>query len=431
MGKNLFHSWGPWESDGRQCVKFRRCTKKCPKCYEEIVEHNFGEWSYIDAASCAQIRKCVRCGHEETRLAPHTFGEWAYVQSDSCRQFRSCSHCKTTEYRDAEHSFGDWHYHTKGSCEMTRICSHCGEQEFQIRHTPQNTVGLDSACEIDTNCSVCGERISSKMKHTWSEQILPYKECLDNAIAYHREKEQRLTELISEYEVNPLSAQLPRLKISKLHSEMSIIRYQNIRISARENEIATCCTVCREPRYLGIAERRIKQSRGFLSYCSANSNYADKIDQALRDSGNLIMRDIRDVDVGTKIHAFMDRIESVEYVILLISDNYLRSKYCMYEATKAILSLLKNNCKIIPIALDIDLGSKEVCDEYIRYWKQMSETASTDPLLVADEMLYKNILDSITEFFKVMTERKYLSSTLSEPDSVLLSRIVAAINEKR
>jgi len=240
-----------------------------------------------------------------------------------------------------------------------------------------------------------------------------------------------LTKSISDLEPHPLDPQLPRLRLSKSHSEMSIVRYQNIRRTIREDEIATYCTKCMEPRYLGVKEQRSNQFKGFLSYSSANRNYADKIDQALRESGYLITRDIRDLDVGTKIHAFMDRIESSEYVILLISDRYLRSKYCMYEATKVILSLLKNNCRIIPIALDIDLGNRAVWNEYIQYWIQMSEAAATDPSLATDEALYKGILDSIKEFFHAVTERKFLSAGSSEVDPVLLSRVVAAVKEKK
>ena len=127
----------------------------------------------------------------------------------------------------------------------------------------------------------------------------------------------------------------------------------------------------------------------------------------------------------------MDRIESSECVILLISDHYLRSKYCMYEATKVVLSLLKNDCRIIPIALGIGLENRELWNEYIRYWMKMSEAAAEDPQFAADEALYKSILDSINEFFLVATEHKFLSDSHDEPDSVLLSRIVSAVKEKR
>ena len=136
------------------------------------------------------------------------------------------------------------------------------------------------------------------------------------------------------------------------------------------------------------------------------------------------------MDVGTKICAFMDRVESSAYVVLLLSDHYLRSKYCMYEAVKVVLSLLKNNCRIIPIALDIDLANRDIWEAYVHYWEQMREAAGNDPLLAADALLYKDIRDSIREFFLAVTEHKFLSASSSEVDSVLLSRVVAAVTER-
>ena len=430
MAKKLFHVWDDWQRDAQRCVRFRRCKQKCNTCYEEVPDHEFGPWSYTDEKSCEQMRTCIHCGAVKTRVAECTFGEWVYVQSNSCRQFRVCSHCKTTEYRNGAHSFGDWRYHSNGSCERTRTCAHCGEQEFQISHKPQKKPGIVCVCQTDTHCSICGELISSTVGHNWSDRVLSYRACLENAIDYQQEKERRLADLISQYESDPMNPRYHKLRISEAHTKMLLGKFQHAIRTVQDGEVGSYCVKCMEPRYLGFAEQRSKRSNGFLSYCSEDRDYADRIDAALRDAGYLITRDIRDVDIGTKITAFMDRIETSEYVVLLISDQYLRSKYCMYEATKAILSLLKNNCRIIPIALDIDLGNLDVRNKYIQYWKQMHETAINDPTYVAEAVLYQDILECITEFFHVVTEHKYLSATASGVDDVLLSRVVDAVKEK-
>ena len=77
----------------------------------------------------------------------------------------------------------------------------------------------------------------------------------------------------------------------------------------------------------------------FLSYCQMDSAFADLIDNALGElikSKARITRDIRDVAYHESFGKFMRTIQDHDYVILLISDHYLRSRNCMYEMMEAI-----------------------------------------------------------------------------------------------
>jgi len=77
----------------------------------------------------------------------------------------------------------------------------------------------------------------------------------------------------------------------------------------------------------------------FLSYCQRDSDIADLIENALKPSieGKArISRDIRDVEYHESFKKFMQSIEIHDFVIMLISDNYLRSRNCMFEVMEVV-----------------------------------------------------------------------------------------------
>ena len=82
-----------------------------------------------------------------------------------------------------------------------------------------------------------------------------------------------------------------------------------------------------------------QEKRIFLSYCQRDSDIADLIEKGLQDKikGKAkISRDIRDVEYHESFKKFMQSIELHDFVIMLISDNYLKSRNCMYEVMEVI-----------------------------------------------------------------------------------------------
>lgn len=77
----------------------------------------------------------------------------------------------------------------------------------------------------------------------------------------------------------------------------------------------------------------------FLSYCQKDSDIADLIESNLqthiKDKAK-ISRDIRDVEYHESFKKFMQSIETHDYVIMVISDNYLKSRNCMFEVMEVI-----------------------------------------------------------------------------------------------
>jgi hypothetical protein len=108
----------------------------------------------------------------------------------------------------------------------------------------------------------------------------------------------------------------------------------------------------------------------FISYSHANKTEAKLIEQAFLDRGVKLIRDEREMEYRDDIPDFMRRVGNGAHVILLISDQYLKSRNCLFEVNE----LLKNEDfaeRVYPIVLDnaTDIYSAEKTIRYITYWE--------------------------------------------------------------
>lgn len=77
----------------------------------------------------------------------------------------------------------------------------------------------------------------------------------------------------------------------------------------------------------------------FLSYCQKDSDIANMIEAGLAPHINgkaRVSRDIRDVEYHESFKKFMQTIETHDFVIMIISDHYLKSRNCMFEVLEVI-----------------------------------------------------------------------------------------------
>jgi tetratricopeptide (TPR) repeat protein len=106
----------------------------------------------------------------------------------------------------------------------------------------------------------------------------------------------------------------------------------------------------------------------FLSYSWANKVPADEIDSMFKNLGVVLKRDVRDVPYRTVIRDFMNSISECDFVIMLISDAFLKSDNCMYEAI-TLLNSNKLELRILPVIVDnakiFDLDSRNT---YYNFW---------------------------------------------------------------
>ena len=108
----------------------------------------------------------------------------------------------------------------------------------------------------------------------------------------------------------------------------------------------------------------------FLSYSHNNINIADKVDKFFHSKNILLTRDVRDAFPYSSIKKFMDTIRDHDYVIILISDTYLKSTNCMYEVIQFIKEKNYIN-RTFPIIIDnkAQIFDRSKHSEYIRYWQ--------------------------------------------------------------
>ncbi len=123
-----------------------------------------------------------------------------------------------------------------------------------------------------------------------------------------------------------------------------------------------------------------------MSYSSKDREAADEIDNDLKALGVNLVRDVRDIGYRQSIRAFMNQIRSADFVLILVSNDFLRSRNCMYE----VLELLKDETfkeRLLPVVLpSARISSTGEIAGYIRFW----ETESKDLRARASGLDLKN-----------------------------------------
>lgn len=86
------------------------------------------------------------------------------------------------------------------------------------------------------------------------------------------------------------------------------------------------------------ADKKETKQKIFLSYCQRDTDVANLIEEKLMpfvDKDFYISRDMREVKFRESFKKFMDTVREHEYVMMILSDSYLKSVNCMYEVTEA------------------------------------------------------------------------------------------------
>lgn len=150
----------------------------------------------------------------------------------------------------------------------------------------------------------------------------------------------------------------------------------------------------------------------FVSYCQRDSVYADNIDLHFKGKNITIHRDIREISAWKSIREYMNSIRDMDYAILIITDNYLKSFNCMYE----VLELIKDNnyeSKIFPVVVENGIYSAIGRIPYIKYWEHKFEELKNHISqinfintgnLIDDLKRTQNICSSIEEFLRKVAD---------------------------
>ncbi len=127
---------------------------------------------------------------------------------------------------------------------------------------------------------------------------------------------------------------------------------------------------------VGRLSKLIKQQRNAELTCLDFSSWA--CDQLKKDGFNVI-KDKENIGYKGVISKFMNEIGNADFVIVAISDKYLKSKFCMYELFEIFRNSGMNReefgKKIFPIRIEetLNLSDPDVVNGYVRYWKEQEQ----------------------------------------------------------
>lgn len=103
----------------------------------------------------------------------------------------------------------------------------------------------------------------------------------------------------------------------------------------------------------------------FISYNhDSGSDFADAVEKKLDGKANII-RDKKKMKAWESISAFMNSIRDQDFVVAIVTDEYLKSQACMYE----MATMLREKDweeRTIPAVLDSNIYSKKM--DYVLYW---------------------------------------------------------------
>jgi hypothetical protein len=144
------------------------------------------------------------------------------------------------------------------------------------------------------------------------------------------------------------------------------------------------------------------QPQIFLSYSWRNTDIANAIDKEWQALGLTLIRDVRDAKYKQNLKQFMQRVHESDYVLLLISKDYLKSKNCMYEA----LEVFRNpdfKRKILPILTeDTRISDTLTRLSYIEHWDaQQQQLNDSLKRMAASPTKATSIIDDLRQVGKI------------------------------
>ena len=186
----------------------------------------------------------------------------------------------------------------------------------------------------------------------------------------------------------------------------------------------------------------MNQHEIFVSYAwkGQSESLVDQLCRTFADQGYNILRDKSTITYKDSIKKFMDRIGRGKFIIAVVSDKYMKSEYCMYEAYRMFQSAAFRE-RVFPMVLsDADIFSVHGQVVYLKYWQEAYEKIETEYKSVATSSptmaapLAERLRDIevttrfINDFMAAVSDMNVLTSPMHLESS--FSELISAI-EKR
>jgi hypothetical protein len=160
-----------------------------------------------------------------------------------------------------------------------------------------------------------------------------------------------------------------------------------------------------------------KKPELFLSYCWSNKGLAEEIFDELKSAGLRCRKDSHEMNYKDSIPQFMESIRNADYAILLISDEYLKSKNCMIEFSH-LMKERDHAEKMLPLLVpETRIFNSKSRLSYTEYWKNEHSLlrGHLDKLDIEDAMeegqhlkYIRDISQNISEYLNKLSEMLHL-----------------------
>lgn len=154
---------------------------------------------------------------------------------------------------------------------------------------------------------------------------------------------------------------------------------------------------------LSESKHMIQEKEVCVSYArgGASSEVVDEICKTLRANNISVIRDSDEVEYKDSLKSFMRRLGQGKCVIIVISDKYLKSKYCMFELTE-FLDAGNFKERIIPLCLDdAKIYDLEDMLPYTSFWEQKLNRANEAVGTVSFSNISPNTMEEVKLYSKI------------------------------
>ena len=163
----------------------------------------------------------------------------------------------------------------------------------------------------------------------------------------------------------------------------------------------------------------------FISYAwgSDSEAIAESVEEEFQKRGLQVIRDKNDLGYKGRIRDFMEQIGRAKYVILIISNKYLRSINCMFE----LVQIFKNQHfyeRIFPVVLDeVKIAKPSDRLDLMKYWENEAESLSNEIKQLKDLSNIQGLTDDLNLKTEIRNNIARLTDILKDTNTLSVAEL--------
>jgi len=163
----------------------------------------------------------------------------------------------------------------------------------------------------------------------------------------------------------------------------------------------------------------MKKKTIFVSYSWNDKNTILDLEDRFSNYNVELIRDERGLNYKQSIKEFMKSVRETDYVLMMISESYLKSTNCMYE----VLEFVKDENykdKILPlIHSDTNIFNPVGRIKYIRYWEEQYKNLK-EKIEGLDQLNISSVIEDIKKTEEISRKIGEFLSVISDMNNIVL-----------